>query len=161
MVQWLVSIEPSYRTRYTGGSKTERVWNSDGRWHSVFERHSVFEWSAILNFFKLAQTVLYIKKKFISYIKWSRFFLKKPFENRTFRLAWTIYIKRKKNIFYIKRCRLEYKSSVFEWSVPQMSIAMPEHSKTEPFEIRTSKCSDLEWIRISDVQYSSPHCNYF
>ena len=47
------------------------------------------------------------------------------------------------------------KSSVFEWSV---HIYGSEHSKTEPFENRILKCSVFEWIRNSNVRYSSPHC---
>ena len=34
----------------------------------------------------------------------------------------------------------------------------PNHSKSEPSHYRTPKRSDFEWVRISDVRYSSPHC---
>ena len=33
-----------------------------------------------------------------------------------------------------------------------------QRSKTEPLENQTLKCSVFEWIRNSNVRYSSPHC---
>ena len=42
---------PMTRIKYSGGSKTERVWYLDGQMCSAFELRSVFEWSAILVWF--------------------------------------------------------------------------------------------------------------
>ena len=31
-----------------------------------------------------------------------------------------------------------------------------DHSKTEPLEYRSSKCSEFEWVLTLNVRYSSP-----
>ena len=40
-----------------------------------------------------------------------------------------------------------------------IALAMMDHSKTEPSQIRTLKSSDLGWCLVFRIRISSPHCN--
>ena len=70
------------------------------------------------------------------------------FQNGRFSLDHLLH--KKISSFYIKRPSLD-------WPFWKFGFRMV-HSNTEPFEIRISKCSELECIRNSNVRYSSPHC---
>ena len=64
--------------RYSGGSKIEHVWFSNGRICSIFEWRSVFEWSAI---FAVSLGRFIYNERIILFVIQPRL---KPFENRTF-----------------------------------------------------------------------------
>ena len=64
--------------RYSGGSKIEHVWFSNGRICSIFKWRSVFEWSAI---FAVSLGRFIYNERIILLVKQPRL---KPFENRTF-----------------------------------------------------------------------------
>ena len=75
-----------------------------------------------------------------------------PFENRTFHASLGRFISVKIFYLYIKWSRLTAIRNPNDW-------LQTDHSKTEPFENRTKKGSDFEWVPISSVRNSSPDCN--
>ena len=53
-----------------------------------------------------------------------------------------------------------YTGSVFKWSVLVHGCSYnPDHSKTEPFQIRSFKCLIIKWVLNLNVRYLNPLWN--
>ena len=59
---------------------------------------------------------------------------------------------------FVRFSNVRFSNGRFQYIDDGTGMAGTDHSKSEPSQYRTWKRSVFEWIRYSNVRYSSPHC---